>query len=129
MIAVPNGYTTQDTSRNEGKQEEKQECLQCEARPFSRSPKRKDRYIYIENSTVKVKPFLIKEVATVEELLEELFLVIPQLNNPVLGLHITNARAGAIHREFFEDELPEDAFFLYITLYLKKHPPISLNKN
>ena len=129
MLICSNGLSTQDTSRNEGTGQTRQVSLQCEAHTADGGPRPKDRYISIENSTQTVPSFLVKEVNNVADLIEKIRDHIPALMSPTIGLRISDSRGGTTHRRYFKDFLPEDAEFLYVSLFLNKHPQIDFRKN
>lgn len=129
MLICSNGLPAQDTSRNEGTGQTRQVGLQCETHTADGIPRPKDRYISIENSTQRVPSFLVKEVNNVDDLLEKIRDHIPALMSPTIGLRISDSRSGTTQRRYFKDFLPEDAEFLYVSLFLNKHPKIDYRKN
>ena len=129
MLAHSNGFPTQDTSGTQGTQYTSQECIQCEAYTAAGGTKGKDRYITIENSSQVVPFFLVEEVATVDELVKKIQQRIPALAHPSLGMRISNVRTGGFPVKYFTDALPDDSVFLFVSLYLKKHPRIDFREN
>jgi hypothetical protein len=132
MTSVSHGQSASDSHGEEGwKEKQRQEHLQCEARSHAARalPQKRDRYIYLENSSNLRDPFPIQEVATVPELLAKIRDFIPQLAHPDLGMRVSATRMGSMHRVYLTGDLPSDAFFLYVSLYLVRHPPIGFRKN
>lgn len=123
MNSETNGQSAQDASGDEGRKEAQgQEHLQQQACAADGGAARKrDRIIYVENSSNVRDPFVLKEVATVDELTSAFCDRFPAICIDAIGLKISDARAGTIQRRTFTDKLPYDADTLYITLYLKKH--------
>ena len=131
MNSENNGCTTDDTSRDKGwKAEEGQGNLQHEAcAPASGSDaEARDRLIIIENSAKEIKPFIIQEVKTTDEVTQEIYDRFPRMKSDALYLRIWNGRMGMIGRKPLEGDLPPDLFDLYVSLHLKKHPSF-FNKN
>jgi hypothetical protein len=131
MTSVPlHGYRSQDTAGSEGWQGQVEDSLQQQTcQDAGVPPIKKDRYIYIENSSTKVNPFLVRSVATVPELIQKICDYIPLSCDSAIGMRISDTRMGTIGRKIYEGDLPSEAFFLYVNLYLKKHPPVSPGKN
>lgn len=125
-----NGYRPQDTPGDQGWKEQGQESVQQQTYQAPGSlPIRKDRYIYIENSSTKITPFLVRDVATVSEVIEKIYDSVPMSCSDSIGLRISDTRMGSSGRRVFEGELPPDVFFLHVYLYLKKHPGVPSSKN
>ncbi len=119
------GLSTQDTPRNKREQKTQgcEECLQCEARADTRSiGRKKDRIIYVENSSNITEPFVIQEVGTAEELRNKICEKHPGICIDMIGMRISHSRLGVVGRKFYEEDLPSDQI-LYVYLYLKKHTP------
>jgi len=128
MNSIKNGLSPPDTSRKEGRQEAQgQDDLhqQTCADPGSPTLKR-DRIVYVENSANIHDPFVVKEVGTVEELLEKFYEKFPKISTESIGLKISTTRLGTIHRIYLTDRIPYKADTLFISLYLKKHPPVAV---
>ncbi len=124
------GHRSQDTAGDQGWEGQVQDPLQQQTYQASGSPPiKKDRYIYIENSSTKVCPFLVRDVATVPELIQKICDWIPMTCHESIGMRISDTRMGSFGRKVYEGDLPSEAFFLYVNLYLKKHPPIPPSKN
>lgn len=124
------GYRTQDTTGGQGWQDQVQDSLQQQAHQASGdAPIKKDRYIYIENSSTKLSPFLVRDVATVPELVQKIYDYIPLSCDSAIGMRVSDTRMGTFGRKIYEADLPSEAFFLYVNLYLKKHPPVPPCKN
>ena len=124
---MSNGLRTQDTPGTQGWQEASPQSLQQQTREDAGgAPVKKDRYIYIENASSTIKPFLVHDVGTVDEVVEKICDWIPSLCSSAIQMRISNTRMGTMHRNYFQDSLPQDAFFLYVTLSLKKHPSLSI---
>jgi len=83
----------------------------------------------MENTSSVHKPLLLENVGTVEELTDKIVAQLPNVCSSSIGMRISDTRMGTCQRKYFTDTLPYDAEFLYVTLYLKKHPPISFGKN
>lgn len=127
MNSIQNGLSSPDSPRKEGRQEAQgQDDLQQQtcADPGSPTLKR-DRIIYVENSYNIHDPFVIKEVGTVEELIQKLCDKFPTICTDSLGMKISTTRLGTIHRIYLTDKIPYKADTLFVSLYLKKHPPFS----
>lgn len=118
-----NGFSTEDTSRKERRQEEQgQGYLQQQAYPNAGSPTiKRDRIIYIENSSNIHDPFVLQEVGTVDELVEKLCDKFPAISLDSIGMRISTTRLGTIHRIYLTDRIPYKADTLFVSLYLKKH--------
>jgi hypothetical protein len=132
MISDSYGQPASNPHREEGwKEVQGQEHLQREACSTSAGalPQKRDRYVYLENSSNLRTPFSIQDVATVPELLQKIRDFIPQLHHPDLGMRVSATRIGTMHRVFLTGDLPPDAFFLYVSLYLVRHPPLGFRKN
>jgi hypothetical protein len=132
MNSIEDGLRAQDASREEGRQEGEQECVQCEARPCSTGPPRKrDRIIYVQNSSNVRDPFILQEIATVREFLEAFCAKFPDFCSDSIGMKISTSRMGVMHRKMLSevDTIPYEEDTLYIELYLKKHPPVAYSKN
>lgn len=123
MNSDTNGQSAQDTPGNKGRQEAQgQEHLQQQTRASDGSPPRKrDRILYVENSSNIREPFVLEKIATVEELTSAFCERFPSLCIDAIGLKISGSRMGTMHRETYTDIIPYHADTLYITLYLKKH--------
>lgn len=124
MNSPTNSYnglqTTENQTREKGqRQTEKQEHLLWETCEDSR--KKRDRIIYVENSSTVSQPFLIQEVGTVDELLQKICNKFPEICLHSLGMKISDSRPGTTQRRILTDSLPSEADTLYIHLYLKKH--------
>ena len=130
MNIVSNGLSTKNSSREERWQEtERHAPLQQQAcKDSGVSSSKKDRIIYIENSSNVRQPFLIREVSTVEELLLKLYQKYPELLSEYLELRIYPSRFGTMQRKEIKNELPLTQEDLYIYLSLRKHPPMHMNK-
>ena len=124
---TPNGLSTTNTSRKEGKETEGQkEHLQQQAHTDAGSQtKKRDRIIYIENSANIDKPFVIQDVGCVKEVMEKICALHPALSLDCIGLRISNMRCGSRDRKYYSDKIPYDTETLYVSMYLLKHPPIS----
>lgn len=132
MSSIENGLRAQDTSREEGWQEDKgrQECVQREACAHATgSPRKRDRIIYIENSSNVREPFVLEKIATVEDVLQGICSKFPEICLESIGMKISASRTGTLHRTLLTGEIPYEADTLYIQLYLKKHPPVAYSKN
>lgn len=126
---IRNGLSAENTSGTQGWQEaQREDNLQQQAYPTSGSTEdcapKKNRYIYIENSSNVTSPLSIKDVGTVSELLEKIYELFPNANSEAVGLRVSATRMGTMRRTYLTGSLPPDAFFLYVNLYLKKHPAI-----
>ena len=125
LTYITNGYT-ENTPRIEGtKETQRQEYLQRETRENSGVPekRKRDRIIVIENSHTFQKSFVIEEVGSVQEVVEQICIRIPQICVHMVGMRISSKGMGCVGREYFDHDLPYDVQTLYITLYLKKHTP------
>ena len=123
-LTISNGLSAQDTSREKRKEEQGQACLQCEAYSFtgdSLCKQKRERYAYIENTSERVKPLLLKNISSVSEVLAKLYDEYPHLQRDFIGVLVSDTRQGTLRRKYFTDTLPWDVEFLYLTLYLKKH--------
>lgn len=132
MTSVSYGQSAPNSYGEEGwKEEQRQDDLQRQACAYAGGAvlEKRDRYVYLENSSNLREPFPIKEVATVSELFAKIRERIPQLNNRDLGLRVSATRMGSMQRVYLTDNLPYDAFFLYVSLYLVRHPPLDFRKN
>lgn len=123
MHSETNGQPAQNAPGNEGRQEAQgQDHLQQQARAADgSSPRKRDRIIYVENSSNVREPFILEKIATVEELTSAFCNRFPAICIEAIGLKISDSRTGTMHRKTFTDNIPYDADTLYITLYLKKH--------
>lgn len=125
MSSEKNGYATDDTPRDEGWQaEEGQECLQREARAAAGGTlgETRNRIVSIENSAKEIKPFIVHNVKTVEEVIRKIYDRFPGMESDALYLRVCDSRMGTLRRRSLKGDLPEDAFHLYVSLHLKKHP-------
>ncbi len=132
MTSVSHGFATQNSYGEEGRKEEQgREHLQHQACADAGGalPQKSNRYVYFENSSNRREPLFVEEVGTVDELFAKIVSVIPQLNHEDLGMRISATRSGTLHRVFLTKDLPSDAPFLYLSLYLKRHPPLDFRKN
>jgi hypothetical protein len=129
-LTPENGRSPENTPRTEGSKEEQgQGHLQlqtCEADGGSPREKR-DYIIYIENSHKHIQPFLLQEIGTVEELTQKLCEKFPQFGNGSLGLRICDKQMGCMNRAVYTEMLPIHVDTLYISLYLKRHPPLHVS--
>jgi hypothetical protein len=123
MNSDQHGQYTQDSPRNEGRQgAEGEGNLQQQTCADSGGPPRKrDRIVYIENSTNSSKAFIIQEVGTVDEVIRAICEKYPTICIESIGMKVSSSRQGTIHRSYFMDRLPYDVDTLYVTLYLRKH--------
>lgn len=130
MTSEQNGFKSEDKTREQGRQEEEgQGHLQQQARANAASHKRKrDRIIYVENSSNVREPFLLEEVGTVSELTEKLCIRYPDICLDTIGMKMSNARQGVIGRIYFSDEIPYEYDTVYIYLYLHKHHGVRQSK-
>lgn len=126
-ISNTNGFATSNTSREKREEEQGQACLQYEACSFAGGsvykPKR-ERYAYIENTSEKIKPLLLKDVTSVTEVIRKIYDTYPHLEKDFIGLFVSDTRQRTFHRKYYTDAIPSDLEFLYITLYLKKHKSV-----
>jgi len=127
MTSIQDGLSSANPPRKEGMQEAQgQDDLQQQACADSGSPTiKRDRIIYVENSSNIHDPFVLKEVGTVDELIEKLCDRFPQICIDSLGMKISTTRLGTIHRIYLTDRIPYKADTLFVSLYLKKHPDVS----
>ena len=124
-----NGQYTLHPSREERIfKKEGQESLQYETYQDSGSLTRKNRIVYFENASNPRDPFVIKEVATVPELLEKICDRFPDICLKSLLLRVFSSRMGVISRKEFFHNLPTEVDTVYIIFSLRKHPPIPLLK-
>jgi hypothetical protein len=130
MTSEQNGYATENETRDEGRQEEEgQGYLHKQARADSASHQRKrDRIIYIENSSNVRGPFVLQEVGTVSELTEKLCEKYPEICLDSIGMKMSNAKQGVIGRQYFSDQIPYEYDTIFIYLYLHKHPGFTASK-
>jgi hypothetical protein len=125
MSSEKDGYATDDPPRDEGwKAEEGQGSVQCEARAAAGGTlgEARNRIVTIENSAKEIKAFIVNNVKTVEELTRKIYHRFPGMESDALYLRVCDSRMGALRRRSLRGDLPEDAFHLYVTLHLKKHP-------
>jgi len=130
MNSEDNGYATQDKTREERRQEEQgQEHLQRKARADATGDKRKrDRIVYVENTSNIRDPFIIEKVDSVEDLIQKICMKFPDICLESIGMKVSNSRMGTMHRKHFTEEIPYEYDTLYITLFLKKHPSFCESK-
>lgn len=123
-------HTTQDTPREEGMQKgQRQRDLHEQARADSAIHQRKrDRIIYVENSSNIRDPFILQEVATVPELLKQLCTRYPKICLDRIGFKVSNSRQGTIGRKVLTNEIAYDYDTLYLTLVSLKPPHCSESK-
>ena len=117
------GYTI-DASRNEGGEEEGGEnsvFYKESSSDGSTGGKTRSRIIYFENSAKEIKPFVVNNVQTTNELIQEILFRIP-INTDVIGLRMSPSRTGTINRLYLDGIIPDTVEDIYICLYLKKHP-------
>lgn len=120
---------TQDTPGEEGIQKQRQGDLHQQARADSAIYQRKrDRIIYLENSSNVRDPFILEEVATVDELLEKLCKRYPKICLDSIGFKVSTARQGTFGRQFLTNEIAYEYDILYLTLFLLKHHSCSESK-
>lgn len=124
------GISTPNPSRKEGRQEAKgPDDLQQQTCADTGSPTcKRDRIIYVENSSSIHDPFVLQEIGTVEELLEKLYERFPGISSEAIGMKISTTRLGTIHRIYLTDRIPYKADTLFVSLYLKKHPSFAMSK-
>ena len=128
-LTLENGRPPENTPRTERREEEqRQDNLQFQTRKADGSSARekRDDIIDIENSYKHLQPFLLQEISTVEELTQKLCKKFPHLCDASLGLRICDKRLGSMDRIFYIEDLPLEKDTLYISLYLKRHPPLPL---
>lgn len=128
---IGNGLSTENASGTQGWEEAQgQDNLQQQARQAAGGSEscssKKNRHVTLENCSNVTGPFVIEDVATVEELVAKIFERFPNANSDAIGIRISDARVGSMHRQVLTGDLPSDAFFLYGTLFLKKHPPVPI---
>lgn len=126
-----NGRSPENTPGAEGQQEEQgQDNLQLQARAPDGGAARETRnyIIYIENSSKYVRPFIVNEVSTAEELFQKVCDYTSCPSDESIGLRVSDTRMGAMNRVFYENRLPLQTDTLYVSLYLKRHPPLSFRK-
>lgn len=126
LTYTTNGLSTQDTTGAKGREEEKgcQDYLQQQAHPKATgSARKRDRIICVENASNVREPFILEEVGSVPELIEKLCEKFPTICINMIGMKISNSRAGTFGRKTYEGEIPFEDDTLYVTLYLKKHTP------
>lgn len=130
MTSIQYGISTPNPSRKEGRQEAQgQDNLQQQACADTGSPTcKRDRIIYVENSSNIHDPFVLQEVGTVDELIEKMCERFPAICTDVIGMKISTTRLGTIHRIYLTDRIPYKADTLFVTLYLKKHPSVVTSK-
>ncbi len=127
MNIKPNGLSTENKTREERWEEaERQDSLQQQTHKTTGiSSSKKDRIVYIENSSNVQHPFVIREVSTVDELLVKIYDLYPELLSEYLHLRIFASRFGTMQRKEIKNELPSTQEDLYIMLTLRKHPPVN----
>lgn len=124
-LSDPNGLSTSHKTGTQGQEDKDTLCLQQQThQDAGGSAIKKDRYVTIENSNLSPRSFLIKEVGTVSELIQKLCDLIPPQKSDAIGLRVSNTRAWSPNRDYYVEELPADVFELYVSLYLKRHPPL-----
>lgn len=132
MNSEQNGCATYDTQGDEGWKAEEagQGNLQLEACSSAggSAERAKDRLVIIENSAKEIKPFIVQQVRSVEELTRTIYDMFPGMESDALYLRIWNGRMGMLGRKPLEGDLPSDLFDVYVSLHLKKHPSL-FNKN
>jgi len=124
MNSEPNGQPASNASREEGGEEAEgqPQCVQQQACADAAStPRKRQRIVYIENSSNCRSPFLVEEVGTVQELVQQICERFPEICIETLGMKISSSRAGSIGRVFYEGDLPYEQDTLYVSLYLRKH--------
>lgn len=127
---ISNGLSAEnETGDKRWEEAQRQVYLQqqaCETSGGSEScALKKNRHVTLENCSNVNAPFIIEDVATVSELVQKIFERFPNANSDAVGLRVSDMRTGSMHRKVFTEDLPADAVFLYVTLFLKKHPSVS----
>lgn len=115
---------TEDSPRGEGW---KTACnVQPEARPCDGSPTgetgRRDRIIWIQNTTQRHPPFVLPDIHHTDEIMTAILERIPHLNTYIIGVRMSPQQMGATGRRYVSGFLPDDATDIYVDFYLKKHP-------
>jgi hypothetical protein len=127
---IGNGLSAEnETGDQRWKEAQGQDYLQQQAREASGSSEictsKNNRHITLENCSNVTAAFIIEDVATVPELVQKIFERFPNANSDAVGLRVSDTRTGSLNRQVFTEDLPADAVFLYVTLFLKKHPSVS----
>lgn len=126
------GQRTQDTQRKqEGPQAEAmgQGVWQPEARSASgealgeQSSKGNPRIIKFENS-LQMKESIRIDADTTQDIEKRLLALFP-IDSHHIGMLFSYSQEGTMNRKFVEGALDPSEFFIYVKLYLKKHPPLS----
>jgi hypothetical protein len=130
MTSEQNGFATEDKTRDQGRQEEEgQGYLQQQARADAANYTRKrDRIVYLENSSNVRAPFVLQGVGTVSELTEKLCERYPEICLDSIGMKMSNAKQGVIGRKYFSDVIPYEYDTVFIYLYLHKHTGVPVSK-
>ena len=129
VLITQNGQQPDDPSGEERWQEaqRQQDSLQLQAHPTSGGQKgKRSRIIYVENSSNVSSPFVLYDIATVDELTRAFCDRYPQLCIKEIGLRISPSPGGTMHRVYLTDDIPYENDSLYITVYLRKHPPLNM---
>lgn len=82
---------------------------------------RRSRIIYVENSDRSIKPFVLRDIATTQEVIQDVATLL-EINTYVLGFRISPTREGTWHRQYLDGVIPRHMEDLYVSFYLRKHP-------
>lgn len=126
-----NGQSTQDTPRiQEGRQAEAmgQRIWKSEARAAggeaSGEQKAKVQRILSFENSFQIKDPVYVRANTVKEMEDQLFTMYP-FNSYYIGMLFSHSREGTMQRKYLEGPMDPLEPFVYVKLYLKKHPPLS----
>lgn len=81
------------------------------------------RFIKFENSA-QVKETIRINANTTQEIEKKLLELYP-IDSYYIGMQFSYSQEGTMHRKFVEGTLDPSEPFIYIKLYLKKHPTLS----
>lgn len=123
MSLIANGQRSSDTQGEEGwKEGSKGLYLQqstCEKDGSTPREKRGCIIVNIENAN-GIKPFVLYNIKTTEEVRAELFDRFPYMNSNKILVQCFPSRMGTLGRKSLEGEIPAIEE-IWVTLYLRKH--------
>ena len=120
LTSQDNGQRPQDTQGSEGWQVQEPYEASSAVRDHAGEEGR-DRLVWIENVAEPTGLLHLRNCKTTEDVVEQLYLIVPKLNHPALGLRIMNKPMGGMGRESVAGPLAYDQEYLYISVYLRKH--------
>ena len=82
------------------------------------------KYIFFENAFPSLKPLMLENISTVQQIEDYLSKHFPNIDQSVIGLRFSPNRHGVFNRIWLNGTISSDISDIYIYFYLKKHPRI-----